>query len=242
MEYSMTTTYQQKKQYKDAYLGSPKRHPDNKELTLWYEPVYRDADILTNQGPMVKEYLDGLIDTYVKHKQQYSKTLAVMVNLYFPANASLEQRVQQDCFKRFMASLNAQVEAHGQRKRADGDGRSNRIRFCRVYEDGPNRGLHIHAVLFFNGHAFRALGDFNSTENNLYHRIVAAWASALGMYPCQVVNDGLIDFSHGGYFMDSNQPQKRQIVLDMFKHYSYICKAYSKRYDLPVKVFSRSRG
>ncbi|MEA3405896.1 MAG: inovirus-type Gp2 protein [Pseudomonadota bacterium] len=238
----MTTTYQQASHYHNAYQGLPKRHPDNKELTLWYEPIYRNAQILTTKGPMVKEYLDGLIDTYVNHKQQYRKVFTVMVNLYFPANSSLEQRVQQDYFKRFMASLNAQVEAHGQRKRAHGDGRSNRIRFCRVYEDGQSRGLHIHAVLFFNGHSFRALGDFNSTQNNLYHRIVAAWASALGLYACQVVNEGLIDFSHKGYYIDLSTAHRKQEIKQMFKHYSYICKAYSKRYDLPVKVFSRSRG
>lgn len=238
----MTTTYQQANQYPNAYQGLPKRHPENKELTLWYEPEYNGAPILTTQGPMVKEYLDGLIETYTKHSQQYTKRFVVMVNLYFPTHSSLDPRVQQDYFKRFIASLTAQIDAHGERKRAKGDGRTNKIRFCRVYEDGFNRGLHVHAVLFFNGHSFRALGDFNSTQNNLYHRIVAAWASALGLYPCQVIQDGLIDLSHGGYYIDSNDVNKSQLVKQMFEHYSYICKAYSKRYDLPVKVFSRSRG
>lgn len=242
MEHSMTTTYQQIKKYPKPYQSLPKRHPENKELTLWYESTYLNAGILTTQGPMVKEYLQGLIDTYSSHTKQYTKGFAVLVNLYYPTQTTLQQRVEQDYFKRFMASLNAQVEAHGQRKRAQGEGRTNKIRFCRVYEDGQERGLHIHAVLFFNGHSFRALGDYNSTQNNLFHRIVAAWASALGMYACQVIYDGLIDLSHGGYFLDKTQSHNREIVLDMFKHYSYVCKAYSKRYDLPVKVFSRSRG
>ncbi|WP_321275951.1 inovirus-type Gp2 protein [Thiomicrorhabdus indica] len=238
----MTTAYQQVNQYPNAYQGLPKRHPENKELTLWYGSTYSNAEIQTAKGPMVKEYLDGLIETYKKHSQQYSKRFVVIVHLNFPPHSSLEQRVQQDYFKRFMASLNSQIDAHAERKRAQGDGRTNKIRFCRVYEDGQNRGLHLHAVLFFNGHSFRALGDFNSTQNNLYHRIVAAWASALGLYPCQLIQEGLIDLSHGGYFIDSGAASSKSVVLEMFKHYSYICKAYSKRYDLPVKIFSRSRG
>ena len=238
----MTTTYQQANKYHDAYKGMPKRHPHNKELTLCYESYFKKTEINTSKGPMVVEYMNGLIDTYLQHKQQYAKVFSVMINLYFPSNTSLEYRVHQDYFKRFMASLNAQLDTHMKHKRAEGDGRSNKVRFCRVYEEGNDRGLHIHAVLFFNGHTFRTLGDFNSTQVNLYHRIVGAWASALGMYACQVIQEGLIYFSHGGYLIDTNDANKSQVAKNMFQHYSYICKAYSKRYNLPIKVFSRSRG
>ncbi|MDR9499950.1 MAG: inovirus-type Gp2 protein [Hydrogenovibrio sp.] len=237
----MSISYQQASNFSHMFQNMPKRHPLNKELTLSYENHYRQAPVNVSRGPMIVEYMDGLIQTYKNQKAQYPKVFAVMITLYFPADWSEIERVQADYFSRFMASLRAQIDSHTQRRRLQGDGRTNQVRFCRVVEDGSQRGLHIHAVLFFNGHAFRALGDYDSTQMNLYHRIVAAWGSALGLYPCVIAEQGLIDFSHGGYFIEPGQAL-RETVKSMFYHYSYLCKAQTKRFDLPLKTMSRSRS
>lgn len=55
------------------------------------------------------------------------------------------------------------------------------------------------------------------------------------------VNENLVHFSDGGYYIEFGSDHSQQ-VKDMFYQYSYICKAYSKRFDLPLKTFSRSRG
>lgn len=225
------------------FWQKPLRHPLNKELHLLYEPRYRGASINVEDGPMVMQYMAALMETFNRHQRQYSKIFSVMVSLYFPGDWRDWKRQGKDYFCRFMDSLNAKLDAHNNRKKKQSDSRSNQVRFCRVYEWGPDRGIHIHAVLFFNGHVFWRLGDFESTRENLKHRITASWASALGMLPDKVRYERLIHISDGdGYFLERGADDFRDNVGDMFYHYSYICKAYSKRFDLPVKTFSRSRG
>jgi hypothetical protein len=235
--------YQNVVNYDVMFQGMPKRHPLNKELCLHYEPSYRGLSINVNEGPMIAQYMDALIETYYKQANQYARVFALRVDLYFPYEWSVQQRVACDYFSRFMDSLNAKLEAFKHRKRLEGKSRGNRVRFCRVYEQGNDgRGLHIHAVLFFNAHAFHVVGDKTSTSENIFHRINAAWASSLGLYSCQVIQSGLVEFSGTEHVIDNSSQNVEQLRSDMFEHLSYICKAYSKRFDLPVKVFSRSRG
>lgn len=225
------------------FRSMPKRHPLNKELSLHYESQYRGLPINVTKGPVIVQYMEALMDTYQKQANDYARVFALRVDLYFPYGWSEQQRVACDYFSRFMNSLNSQLDAFNARQRLAGKGRTNRVRFCRVYEDGQDgRGLHIHAVLFFNGHAFHRVGDKSSPHENLFHRVCAAWASSLGLYPCQAIQDGLIEFSDTEHVIDNSDPNVEGLRNDMFYHLFYICKAYSKRFDLPVKTFSRSRG
>jgi hypothetical protein len=224
------------------FAHMPLRHPLNKELSLLYAHMYKGVNVNVQYGPMVVPYLAAMIDTFILHKRQYSKIFTIMVSLYFPGDWSDWERLGKDYFSRFMDSLNAKLDAFDERKRKAGDSRSNQVRFCRVYEWGLERGIHIHAVLFFNGKVFKYLGQHDSGLENLRFRITDAWAAALGMVPCAVNYEGLINFSRKEYYLDREAADFRDKVKDMFFHYSYICKAYSKRYDIPVKVFSRSRG
>jgi hypothetical protein len=218
----------------------PLRHPDNKELKLHYDKSYRNAPVETKRGPMVTQYLDGLIETIRCQIDQYPKVFAVRIDLYFPSDWNESERVSMDYYTRFMDSLKAKLDAFNHRKAQAGDSRSNTVRFCRVYEVGESRGLHIHAVLLFNGHVFRGLGNFQSTEENLYHRINSAWASSLGLHPAHIVNQGLVHFADT-FYIEKGQPDTPEQIKQIFTRSAYICKADSKQFDLPVKVFSRSR-
>lgn len=242
MPYSNFPASEHLSRYHPMSQGQCKRHPDNKELTLHYEPVYKGVPVNVSRGPMVVEYMEALIDTYVRHANQFTKRFIVRVDLYFPPDWSDAQRVSVDYYSRFMEALKARIETYNHHQAQKGQSRSQTIRFCRVFEQGEKKGLHIHALLMFNGHSFSTLGDFQSTELNMYHRLIAAWGSALGIYPCQITDQGLVHFNDGGYYLDHNDPHCSDKVKAMFTHCSYICKAYSKRYGLPIKTFSRSRG
>lgn len=227
--------------YPAEYQSYPLRHPKNKELKLYYDNYYKNVPIQTMRGPMVIQYMDALIETIQCQFVQYSKVFAVRVDLYFPSDWDESQRLRLDYYTRFMESLKAKLAAFNHRKAQIGDSRSNTVRFCRAYEYGVNRGLHIHAVLLFNGHVFRGLGNYQSTQENLYHRINSAWASALALYPAQVIGDGLVHFGET-FFVETGQQDRVEQIKRLFAQSSYICKADTKRFDLPVKVFSRSRG
>jgi hypothetical protein len=227
--------------YATAYQSYPLRHPQNKELRLHYGTSYKNAPVQTKRGPMVVEYMEALIETLKLHFSQYPKVFALRVDLYFPADWDESQRLSLDYYTRFMESLKAKLAAFNHRKAQVGDSRSNTVRFCRVYEQGIQRGLHIHALLLFNGHVFRGLGDYHSTQENLYHRINSAWASALAMHPVQVVSEGLVHFGETFYIERGQQDTPSQIK-ELFTRSAYICKADTKRFDVPFKIFSRSRG
>lgn len=231
----------QYKRYPAEYQSYPMRHPENKELKLHYDGYYKSVPIQTKRGPMITQYMDALIETIQRHFNQYSKVFAVRVDLYFPSEWNESQRVRLDYYTRFMESLKAKLAAFNYRKAQVGDGRSNTVRFCRAYEYGVNRGLHIHAVLLFNGHVFRGLGSYQSTEENLYHRISGAWASALGLHPAHVISEGLVHFGET-FFVERGRQETADQVKQLFSHSAYLCKADTKRFDIPVKVFSRSRG
>ncbi|MDR9498892.1 MAG: inovirus-type Gp2 protein [Hydrogenovibrio sp.] len=226
----------------DIFDNQPKRHPGNKELRLWYEPVYRGVFINTKNGPMVVEYLESLISTYQRHAAEYpSKRLIVRVDLYFPSHWSDEQRLHTNYFTRFVSALKARLTAFNQQR---GYQRSNTVRFCRAVEYGADgRGIHIHAVLFFNGSVFRALGAPDSVNVNLAHRINESWASALGLMPAETLYHGLIHWPDGcEFFIDSNLQGYTDVAKAFFTRSAYLCKAFSKRFDLPVKAFSCSRS
>lgn len=234
----MNTSHQQI--YSTAYKSRPLRHPENKELSLSYDGSYRNVPVQTKRGPMIINYLDGLNETIERQLKQYAKVFAVRVDLYFPADWNESKRLSLDYYSRFMDSLKAKLAAFDYRKAQAGDSRSNTVRFCRVYEIGESRGLHIHAVLLFNGHIFRSLGNYSSSDENLYHRINAAWGSALQLFPAEVSSQGLVHFNKPFYI--EGRTDRSEKVRQLFTHSAYICKADTKRFNRPVKVFSRSRS
>lgn len=219
-----------------------KRHPFNKELSLLYENTYRGFSINTKEGPVIKEYMDSLIDLTAKQIKEHSKTYTVMFSLYFPTTWSKADRLSTDYFSRFVNSLKAQLNhQHKQNKTTIGR-HKNTIRFIRVVEEGGDRGVHIHAVLYLNGNVIRALGQLDSTNGNLATKILIAWASALKKMPGEIRNQGLLAFSSNGLLLNRNKLQQDSTVLKgLISHYSYLCKAYSKPFYTGVKTFSRSR-
>lgn len=234
----------------NLFANYPKRHPLNYDLSLCYQNSHRNIYINVNKGPIIIEYMDTLIETFLKQQNDYSRVYAVMVNLSFPKHWPEAKRIGEDFYSKFMDSLNGRIRHFNNLKKKVGQSRSSRVRFCRVIEDGQTRcefgdpkGLHIHTVLFFNGHQFNRLGDLTSGNVNLGFRIESAWASALRLDVAEVRRQGLVDFSKNarGYLIDSNMPNKNAKAQEMFYHFSYICKAFSKRYDLNIKTFSCSR-
>lgn len=241
--------YTQVYRNQNIFKSYPRRHPLNTDIKLHYENNYRGASVNVKSGPMVTDYMDSLINVYQKQANDYSRVFAVLVGLSFPSEWAEEQRINKEYYSLFMDSLNAQIRYLNELKKKYGQSRGSRVRFCRVIEDGQNvngdqqfsKGVHLHAALFFNGHLFNRLGGLNSGLVNLGFRVEKAWATALGIDVAEVRYRGLVDFSGRAYLIDSNAPNRSKLRQEMFHHFSYICKAYSKRYDLPVKTFSCSR-
>jgi hypothetical protein len=73
----------------------------------------------------------------------------------------------------------------------------------------------------------------------MYNRLQSAWASALGIYDCQV--SGLVNVS-GQWLIDSQTDEERfNQTNDAFHAASYLCKAATKNYGDSSKWFGSSR-
>ncbi|SFR52627.1 inovirus-type Gp2 protein [Thiomicrospira sp. ALE5] len=187
-----------------AYRQGRLTHTKLMSLNVTHATFHNGYRILTDKGPLLVDALNKMIETTVTTYLQWDRVFATRVDLYFPTDWSQEQRLAQDYFSKFIRSLNEQLNHLNSKLAHSGNQRDLAVRFFRSIEVAPERGLHIHCLLLFNGHQHRSLGDFgkphikqwnengepthphqwplNNTllqQDSLGRKILAAWASAL---------------------------------------------------------------
>ena len=191
-----------------AYREGRKTHQVFKGWQLSYSNFFNGYAVQADSGPLLKEALIRLIQTVVTSYLANSKIFTCRVDLYFPAEWSTEKRLAVDYYSRFIKSLNEQMSVienqlkSGERSGGKSKDRDLFVRHYRAFEFGDGkkykkkggnnqdddsqdkqRGVHIHAVLMFNGHRFMNLGDLTDLrKKGLGRMIMAAWASALFGY------------------------------------------------------------
>jgi hypothetical protein len=272
--------------YPKAYIDEPARHPDNKELRLYYDSVFEDRYVVQMlNGPLVYEYTHALIDQINEFYSAWPKVFAVRVDLYFPVDWTLEQRLNKapvnedglfskDYFTRFIESLNSKLAVYYRATDRLEQARRLPLAYCCAFEVGhkkKNRGLHIHALLMTNGHAFYSLGNYSSKEalakRSFSTLVREAWASALfgfdrnrSEYPAndwrstipnfkhieRVFDDGLVNFSRAWgerhrRYEDPFEFHYSQMI-DVIFAASYLCKAHTKYFKDGLHPFRCSRS
>lgn len=269
-----------KGRFPKEYLKDRKTHLVFNNWRLIFSNLFNGYAVQADNSPLVREGLERLINTVVTSYLANSKIFTCRVDLYFPLEWSNEKRVEIDYYSKFIKSLNEQMTGvEKQLKSTDrSDGKSNErdlfVRHFRVIEYGdgrgrkksiPNdqdriikaRGIHIHALLMFNGHQFSSLGDLNDlSRNGLGRMIIAAWASAVfgysrsrpeGIEPsdwryavpnweniAEVQRQGLVNFSRqwtpsmDPVYEERERKTRDQIGSIIFAA-SYLCKASQKK-------------
>jgi hypothetical protein len=92
-------------------------------------------------------------------------------------------------------------------------------------------------MFLLNRDAYRSLGDYLSGNSNLMHRIVEAWASALGIEAFAA--RGLVYIPDNAvYHVDADNPDS---IADCFRRASYLCKVRSKDFHDGSHSFGNSR-
>lgn len=269
-----------KGRFPKGYLKYRKTHLVFNDWRLIFSNFFNGYAVQADKGPLVREGLENLIKTVVTSYLTNSKNFVCRVDLYFPFEWSDEKRLEIDYYSKVIKSLNEQMAAlEKQLKSTDrSDGKSNErdlfVRHFRVIEYGdgrgrnksiPNdqeridkaRGIHIHALLMFNGHQFTSLGDLNDlSRNGIGRMIIAAWASSLfgysrskpeGIEPsdwrytipnweniAEVQRQGLVNFSgQWAPSMDTDPVERERKTLDQIGSIifaaSYLCKASQKK-------------
>ncbi|MNJ21300.1 hypothetical protein D3C77_156480 [compost metagenome] len=215
-----------------------KRHPGNSNLTLCREDHYRGQPIQVNKGPFVRSYLRRLDWTVCRALDEYSRVFAFRFDLRFPAAVDLPDYTNK-VTDRFLESFKAKIKHN--RLKAGSSGKyihDTKVRYVWTREIGCLGRPHYHFLILLNRDAFHRLGKFESGRDNIFNRLVEAWASALRLSVDEV--SGLVHIpDNPTYHLHRDDELGQQ---ELFYRASYLCKAATKVYGDGQHGFGYSRG
>ena len=192
--------------------------------TLVYGSTYEGYPLMEDKGPFVRSYLNKIIDVMNSSLDRHPRTFAVRFDLRFPVDLKVPPEYR--LVDLFISSLKSKI--HHARRRA---GRRNgtythqtEAKYVWAREVGDKGRPHYHFVIFLNRDAFNSLGKFKLGKDNLYSRIVEAWASALGIADEDAI--GLPHFPGNATFKIKADDLDSQNCF--FKRASYIAKEATK--------------
>lgn len=213
----------------------------NSNLTQYTGTHYAGLPILIGQGPFIEQYLQQTLTTLQRALVDYPRLLAVRFDLRYPHNQALPDYAYNSAvISRFVESLKAKIK-HNRSQAAENNQRvhGTEVRYVWVREFGVEGRPHYHFLLLVNKDAFHTLGQFNSDSENLYARIVSAWASALRLMPCEA--SGLVHIPNNPTYR-INSREGSDVLADLFNRVSYMCKVDTKRYGGWEHAFGCSRN
>lgn len=172
------------------------------------------------------DYLQRIYDTLDLALEDHPRTFAVRIDLRLP----LLMRVDNsNLMKKFIASLDAQIQADLRKKQRDGKTKRRcRLRYVWVREKDKSPHHHYHIVILLNRDVYNCVGEYTHTSN-LSKKIKAAWCRALGVE----LDDGgrLVHFPKNFmYHLDINSLRFYSVLDKLFYRLSYFAKLRSKTF------------
>lgn len=215
------------------------RHPDNSNLSLHYGNMYEVFPVQESKGPFISQYLSRLYHTLRNALGQYSRVFAFRIDLRLPADIELsDSAYTNEAIGRFIESFKAKIK-HNRHKarRVNPNAHDSNVRFVWAREQGQHGKPHHHMVILLNYDAFSALGKYEVGRDNMFNRLVEAWASALGL-PVEAVS-GLVEIPNNPYYCLRRGDLAEQGKF--FYRASYLCKSATKVFGEGHHGFGASR-
>ena len=202
------------------------RHPDNTNLTLHCEGSYQGLVVQVDKGPFIKEYLNRLHQTVSRALNQYPRVFALRFDLRLPANIQLpDYAFTNEVVDRFIESFKAKIRHNRNIARQSNPyAHDSKVRYVWAREQGQHGKPHHHLAILLNYDAFNALGKFDPGRDNMFNRLVEAWASSLGLSVETV--SGLVEIPSNPYYHLHRDDLVGQAVF--FHRTSYLCKSATK--------------
>ncbi|WP_236173234.1 inovirus Gp2 family protein [Pseudomonas pseudonitroreducens] len=218
------------------------RHPSNTNLHLHHASTYKGLPVMAEKGPFIEQYLSRLHSTIDHSLRHYSRVFAFRVDLRLPLSIELPDYVYtNEVISRFLESFKAKVEHDRQRARARHRyAHDSRVRYVWTREESRGERPHYHLLILLNGDAYFTVGRKISTEQNIFHRLQEAWASALGLSVEEV--SGLVEIPRAAGYLVSRTAGDHGELAGLFHRASYLCKAATKSYGDGQHGFGCSRG
>lgn len=221
-------------------LHTPLRHPDNPSLHLHYGAYFENLRIQESKGPFIREYLERLLLTMDRALGQHPRVFAFRIDLRFPDGVERpEWTCTNQVMVRFIESLNAKIESNRCRARDRSKcSHDTSVRYVWAREQGRHGKPHYHVAILLNHDAFHTLGSYEEGRDNMFNRLVQAWASALKLSVREVI--GLVHVPENAQYRLRRNESKGQD--DFFYRSSYLCKAATKPYGDRLHGFGASRA
>ena len=216
------------------------RHHQNTNLTLHTGSTYLGLAVQEAKGPFISEYLNRLHQTMGRALIQYSRVFAFRVDLRLPAQTQLpDYTFTNEVIERFIESFKAKIKHNrSQARKLNKHAHDSKVRYVWAREQGQHGKPHYHLAILLNRDAFTALGKFEAGRDNMFNRLVEAWASALGLSVEAV--KGLVEIpSNPFYYLNRAEPEGQAAF---FHRTSYLCKSATKVFGDGSHGFGCSRS
>lgn len=218
------------------------RHPCNTNLHLHRVSTFQGFPVMAEKGPFIEQYLSRLHYTIERSLRQYARVFAFRVDLRLPLGVELPDYVYtNEVISRFLESFKAKIEHDRQRARTRHQyAHDSKVRYVWAREESRGERPHYHLLILLNGDAYFTVGRKTSSEQNIFHRLQQAWASALGLSVEEV--NGLVEIPRAAGYLVSRAAGNHGELADLFHRASYLCKAATKSYGDGQHGFGCSRG
>lgn len=210
----------------------------NPNHSLFFGTEYAGLRI-QDKGPFISEYLERLYLTMNRALNQYREVFAFRFDLRLPANHfSNNSAYENEIIDRFIESFKAKIKHNRQMaKRENPYSHSSIVRYVWAKEVGQQGRPHYHLAILLNKDAFCAVGAYQLGRDNMFNRLLEAWASALGL-PVGAVF-GLVHIPDNAYYF--LRRDDRASIAEFFSRASYLCKANTKAFGNGGHGFGSSR-
>lgn len=193
---------------------------------------------MQEHSPLIRECLEALYSITELSLQDHREVFAVRFDLRFPEWGEPSTWSSNRVMTRFVESLQERIQqARSRAARVRGRAHATTVRWMWVREYGRESGYskpHYHGVLLLNRDAFNTLGAYELERDNLYSRLVKAWASALGVVDWQA--QGLVHIPANACYCITAEDYS-----EYFHRMSYLCKSKSKVYGDGQHAYGSSK-
>ncbi|MAO66807.1 MULTISPECIES: inovirus Gp2 family protein [Idiomarina] len=215
-----------------------KRLPENTNLKLLQEELYKGLKVNHNHGYLIENYLDRMYECVTASLNRYSRTLMIRFDL---RQFNCPWGDNDALISKFFKALNDEIRWDQENKQRQGKRvHPCELRYCWVKEQPDvNRPPHYHVAIFLNKDAYHKLGKFNTAAETMRLRIEMSWARAL---ECDIFDiRGLVHFPQNAiYELNRNSPDYFNQFGKAFFRLSYFAKAATKRYRDGTRWFGCS--
>lgn len=214
------------------------RHSQNKNLSLHYQSFFNGYPVQVEHYPYISDYLERTKQVIDASLQQYGRVFAFRIDLRFPSEAYFPIVDSNTVIDRFFASLKAKIR-HNRNRAKDNCtyAHDTIVRYVWCREIGQHGAPHYHVAILLNYNAFCSLGKFEIDRNNLFNRVLEAWASAIGLSTHSAF--GLVHFPENPFYILRRDAPLG--ISSFFYRVSYLSKAATKQYGNGVHGFGCSR-